>query len=278
MNCRGIKVLAIQLVAVFCQSFVALAEEQRDLTVDLCGIVTKTNFVEYMKYLDSIGFSAIQDKLNSGGNPEKQGGLRDAAWLMWEKDIVFPANDENLADWSPPTNAVVDSLLLEVRASGVLRFDLLKNGNVVANGEVGVFKSCGEPMVAFMHQQAERFATTTMLIKFQVAKRLDVSYLGAETNMLYITERGSLEDSVTYKNITLKIRYKDDSLSKHRKVIAEALMTAGVVTKFKVSNAPVLLFADDNAANGREKKNQRANVSMKDARNNCGKVLCDDSK
>jgi hypothetical protein len=96
--------------------------------------------------------------------------------------------------------------------------------------------------------------------------------------MLYITERGSLEDSLTYKNITLKIRYKDDSLSKHRKAIAEALMTAGVVTKFKVSNAPVLLFADDNAANGREKKNQRENVSMKDARNNCGKVLCDDSK
>ena len=235
MNCRGIKVFAILLVAVFCQSFVALADERRGLTVDLCGIVTKTNFAEYIKYLDSIGFSAIQDKLNSGGNPEKQGGLRDAAWLMWEKDIVFPANDENRVDWSLPTNAVVDSLLLEVRASGVLRFDLLKNGNVVANGEVGVFKSCGEPMVAFMHQQAERFATTTMLIKFQVAKRLDVSYLGAETNMLYITERGSLEDSVTYKNITLKIRYKDDSLSKHRKAIAEALMTAGAVTKPKAS-------------------------------------------
>ena len=67
------------------------------------------------------------------------------------------------------------------------------------------------------------------------------SILGVETNMLYITERGSLEDSLTYKNITLKIRYKDDSLSKHRKEIAEALMTAGVVTKFKVPNAPVLL-------------------------------------
>lgn len=71
MNCRGIKVLAILLVAVFCQSFVALADERRGLTVDLCGIVTKTNFVKYIKYLDSIGVSAIQDKLNSGGNPEK---------------------------------------------------------------------------------------------------------------------------------------------------------------------------------------------------------------
>ena len=56
MNCRGIKVFAILLVAVFCQSFVALADERRGLTVDLCGIVTKTNFVEYIKYLDSIGF------------------------------------------------------------------------------------------------------------------------------------------------------------------------------------------------------------------------------
>ena len=46
----------------------------------------------------------------------------------------------------------------------------------------------------------------------------------------------------------------------------------------QVSNAPVLLFADYNAANGREKKNPRENVSMKDARNDCGKVLCDDSK
>ena len=70
---------------------------------------------------------------------------------------------------------------------------------------------------------------------FTFAQRLDVSYLGAETNMLYITERGSLEDGVTYKNITLKIRYKDDSLSKHRKAIAEALMTAGAVTKPKAS-------------------------------------------
>ena len=235
MNRRGISALAIVLVVVFCWSVALLADERRGLTVDLNGIVTKTNFVEYLKYQDSIGFNAIQNKLNPDGNPLKESGLKDAAWLMWEKDIVFPANDENLADWSTPTNAVVDSLLLEVRASGVLRFDLLKNGNVVANGEVGVFKSCREPMVAFMHQQAERFATTTMLIKFQVAKRLDVSYLGAETNMLYITERGSLEDSVTYKNITLKIRYKDDSLSKHRKAIAEALMTAGAVTKPKAS-------------------------------------------
>ena len=50
-------------------------------------------------------------------------------------------------------------------------------------------------------------------------------------------------------------------------------MTAGVVTKFKVPNAPVLLFADDNAANGSEKKNSRENASVKDVRGDGGKVL-----
>jgi hypothetical protein len=63
--------------------------------------------------------------------------------------------------------------------------------------------------------------------------------------MLYITERGSLEDSLTYKNITLKIRYKDDSLSKHRKAIAEALMTAGAVTKPKASKVSVTIKRDE---------------------------------
>ena len=235
MNRRGISALAIVLVVVFCWSVALLADERRGLTVDLNGIVTKTNFVEYLKYQDSIGFNAIQNKLNPDGNPLKESGLKDAAWLMWEKDFAFPTKDENHADWSLPANVVADFLHLEVRAFDMLKFELLQTGTVVANGEVRVFKSCGEPMEAFMHQQAERFATTTMLIKFKVAKSLDVSYLGAETNMLYITERGSLEDSVTYKNITLKIRYKDDSLSKHRKAIAEALMTAGAVTKPKAS-------------------------------------------
>lgn len=51
----------------------------------------------------------------------------------------------------------------------------------------------------------------------------------------YITERGSREDSLTYKNITLNIRYTDDSLAKHRKAIAVALMNAGAVTKPKAS-------------------------------------------
>ena len=72
--------------------------------------------------------------------------------------------------------------------------------------------------------------------------------------MLYITERGSLEDSLTYKNITLKIRYKDDSLSKHRKAIAAALMTAGTATKPRNPNAPVSVRAADKDAMEDEKK------------------------
>ena len=50
-------------------------------------------------------------------------------------------------------------------------------------------------------------------------------------------------------------------------------MTAGVVTKFKVPNVPDLLFADDNAANGSDKKNSRENASVKDVRGDGGKVL-----
>ena len=253
MNRRGISVLAILLV-VFCWGVALLADERRGLTADLNGIVTKTNFVEYIEYLDSIGFIAIQSKLNPDGNPLRERGLNDAAWLMWEKDIAFPANNGNRADWRSPTSVVADSLLLDVRASDLLRFDLLQTGAVVANGEVRVFKSCGESMEAFMHELAARFAATTMLIKFQVANHLDVSYFGAETNMLYITERGSLEDSVTHKNITLKIRYKDDSLSKHRKAIAAALMTAGTATKSRESNAPVSVRAADKEAMEDEKK------------------------
>ena len=239
MNRRGISALAIVLVVVFCWSVALLADERRGLTVDLNGIVTKTNFVEYLKYQDSIGFNAIQNKLNPDGNPLKESGLKDAAWLMWEKDIAFPTKDENHADWSLPANVVADFLHLEVRAFDMLKFELLQTGTVVANGEVRVFKSCGEPMVAFMHQQAERFATTTMLIKFQVAKRLDVSYLGAETNMLYITERGSLEDSVTYKNIILKIRYKpvkSSAIKQSQKILWKSFMNC-IATNIRLTKS-----------------------------------------
>ena len=46
--------------------------------------------------------------------------------------------------------------------------------------------------------------------------------------------------------LTLKIRYKDNSLSDRRKAIAEALMTAGAVTKPKASNVSVTIKTDEN--------------------------------
>ena len=94
--------------------------------------------------------------------------------------------------------------------------------------------------------------------------------------MLYITERGSLEDSVTYKNITLKIRYKDDSLSKHRKAIAEALMTAGTVTKLRESNAQIPVVADDNIANEYDRAKLKKRVGARDLLSDSGKVSGDD--
>ena len=100
-----------------------------------------------------------------------------------------------------------------------------------------------------VRQEAEAIDKEIMrLASGNYVNNLEVSYLGAATNMLYITERGSLEDSVTHKNITLKIRYKDDSLAKHRKAIAAALMTAGTVTKLRESNAQIPVVADDNIA------------------------------
>ena len=75
--------------------------------------------------------------------------------------------------------------------------------------------------------------------------------------------------------VSLKSLMSMSSVRQEAEVIDEEIMR---LSKSQVSNAPVLLFADYNAANGREKKNPRENVSMKDARNDCGKVLCDDSK
>ena len=102
------------------------------------------------------------------------------------------------------------------------------------------YYSCRKQKEAFLNKYSgPANSSKSPLFSFSLVQRLDVSYLGAETNMLYITERGSLEDSLTYKNITLKIRYKDNSLSDHRKAIAEALMTVGVVLKPLASNASI---------------------------------------
>ena len=80
---------------------------------------------------------------------------------------IKPDFDLNIMKQGQDLYDITSRVLLGMR--DVLKFDLLQTGTVVANGEVRVFKSCGEPMEAFMHQQAERFVTTTMQIKFQVA-------------------------------------------------------------------------------------------------------------
>lgn len=247
--------------------------KHESLNVGLSAMVMKTNMVEFLSYQRSIGLTTMQNKLTPNGCSLLDAGLENMAWVMWQKDIVFPSNDVDCAGWRCPASLAVDTLRFYVQRSDALRFDILKGDMVIANCDATVFNTCSEQIESFMYSHAKRFSNSNMPLHFRLLNNLEVSYLGAETNMLYITERGSLEDSLTYKNITLKIRYKDNSLSDHRKAIAEALMTAGVVTKFQVPNAPVLLFADDNAANGSEKKNSRENASVKDVRGDGGKVL-----
>ena len=264
---------AIVLLSVFFWSSSAFSYDQRGLETNLCSIVMKSNMVEFLSYQRSIGLMKMQNKLTPNGFSLLDAGLENMAWVMWQKDIVFPSNDVDCARWRCPADLAVDALRFDVQRLDASRFDMLKDDMVIANCEATVFNTCSEQIESFMYPHAMQFINSNMPLHFRLLNNLEVSYLGAATNMLYITERGSLEDSVTHKNITLKIRYKDDSLSKHRKAIAEALMTAGVVTKFKVPNAPVLLFADDNAANGSEKKNSRENASVKDVRGDGGKVL-----
>ena len=99
-----------------------------------------------------------------------------------------------------------------------LAFDILKGDMVIANCDATVFNTCSEQIESFIYPYAKRFSNSNMPLHFHLLNNLEVSYLGAETNMLYITERGSLEDSLTYKNITLKIRYKDNSLTIERRL------------------------------------------------------------
>jgi hypothetical protein len=180
----------------------------------------------------------MQDKFVANRSSLLDAGLKDAVWVMWQRDIVIPFNDVCCTEWRCPTNASINSLRLDVRQLDVSRFDVLNASSVIANAEVSVFNIHADKVQSFINSFARRCIGNAPLA-MNLLGGLDVSYLGAETNMLYITERGSLEDSVTYKNITLKIRYKDDSLSKHRKVIAEALMTAGAVAKPKASKVSV---------------------------------------
>ena len=218
---------------------------QQEVSLSVNGISIKTNVVEFQTYLDTIGFHAIRKSLAPGGTLVWKMGVQDAVWVMWQRDIVIPFNDVCCTEWRCPTNASINSLRLDVRQLDASRFDVLNASSVIANAEVSVFNTYADKLQFFINSFARRCIGNAPLA-MNLLDSLDVSYLGAETNMLYITERGSLEDSLTYKNITLKIRYKDNSLSKHRKAIAEALMTAGAVTKPKASKVSVTIRRDEN--------------------------------
>ena len=230
---------AIVLLSVFFWSSSAFSYDQRGLETNLCSIVMKSNMVEFLSYQRSIGLMTMQNKLTPNGCSLLDAGLENMAWVMWQKDIVFPSNDVDCAGWRCPASLAVDTLRFYAQRSDALRFDILKGDMVIANCDATVFNTCSEQIESFMYPHAKRFSNSNMPLHFRLLNNLEVSYLGAETNMLYITERGSLEDSLTYKNITLKIRYKDNSLSDHRKAIAEALMTAGAALKPLVPNASV---------------------------------------
>ncbi len=229
----------IVLLSVFFWSSSVFSYDQRGLETKLCSIVMKSNMVEFLSYQRSIGLMTMQNKLTPNGCSLLDAGLENMAWVMWQKDIVFPSNDVDCAGWRCPASLAVDTLRFYVQRSDALRFDILKGDMVIANCDATVFNTCREQIESFMYPYAKRFSNSNMPLHFRLLNNLEVSYLGAETNMLYITERGSLEDSLTYKNITLKIRYKDNSLSDHRKAIAEALMTAGAVAKSKASKVSV---------------------------------------
>ena len=69
---------------------------------------------------------------------------------------------------------------------------------------------------------------------------------------------------LTYKNITLNIRYTDDSLAKHRKAIAVALMNAGAVLKPRNPQAPASGQASGKeAVDGEKKKDLKENAETR---------------
>ena len=232
---NGKVALVTAVVTYWCLALSATGQQEVSFGPGL--IVTKTNAVEFQNYLDSIGFQAIQNTLGQNGTMLWKIGLQDAAWVMWQKGIVFTSNDVNCAEWRCPANVSVNSLRLNVCQLDASRFKVFNASVLVADAEVGVFNTYADKMNAFINSFARRCIGNAPLA-MNLLDTLEVAYLGSETNMLYITERGSLEDSLTYKNITLKIKYKDDSFSNHRKAIAEALMKAGAVTKSGATSVP----------------------------------------
>ena len=236
-------ITTILVGVILCLGSLLSANDHKKVVINMNEF--KVSEKEFKAYLDSTGLGVMM----SNDKGELIGGLfwNDAAWIMWQKNIFLPTNDFDRAEWRWSTNVVAGNLQMQECESKAPFFDIFFAGDVIAKGEVKQYDSCRKQKEAFLNKYSgPANSSRSPLFSFSLVQRLEVSYLGAETNMLYITERGSLEDSLTYKNITLKIRYKDDSLSKHRKAIAEALMTAGVVLKPKASKVSVTIRTDEN--------------------------------
>lgn len=227
MEFKANRIANIVFSILLCGSAGGAIAQQRGLVIDWG--VAKTNNTDFQHYLDSIDFRAIQASLDQNSDIVWKMGVQDAAWLMWEKNIVFPSNEMEHAVWRWPVNVAVDSQLFDIRASSNQLFNIFNAGRMIASGEVNVFNTCREQMESFVEFYARRCIGSAPLA-LSLVNRLDVSYLGMERNMLYITERDSREDTLTYKNITLKIRYGDDSMLMKRKEIVVAIMNAGAVS------------------------------------------------
>ena len=244
-----------------CEKIALLADDHKKVVVNIKEF--KDSEKEFKSYLDSTGLGAMM----SNDKGELIGGLfwSDAAWIMWQKNIFLPTNDSDRAEWRWPTNVPVGKLQTQVCASKAPLFDILIAGDVIAKGEVKQYNSYREQRESFLNKYSgPANSSRPPSFIFTFAQRLDVSYLGAETNMLYITERGSRDDSLTYKNITLNIRYTDDSLAKHRKAIAVALMNAGAVLKPRDHIDSVSgRVADKEAVEGEKKKDLKENAETR---------------
>ena len=261
MECNKSVMTTILAGVILSWGLLLSADDHKQIVIDMKEFKVSEN--EFQAYLDSTGLGAMM----SNDQGELIGGLfwSDAAWIMWQKNIFLPTNDSDRAEWRWPTNVPVGKLQTQVCASKAPLFDILIAGDVIAKGEVKQYNSYREQRESFLNKYSgPANSSRPPSFIFTFAQRLDVSYLGAETNMLYITERGSREDSLTYKNITLNIRYTDDSLAKHRKAIAVALMNAGAVLKPRNPQAPASGRASGKeAVDGEKKKDLKENAETR---------------
>ena len=220
------KVVIMFAIAICCRH--GLSVDQPEIILpSINGMPLKTDMSDFERYLDAMGFKSIENQVEA---PMPKMMLGEAAWLMWERDIVFPSNDMDCAEWRHPIGLDVVKLKMVIRERDSARFDLIRGSVVIANCEVRAFNTCCEQVKAFLLRYATRLCCSAP-VKFSILNNLESSYIGPQTNMLYITERGSREDSLIYKNITLKVKYVDDSVLKYRKEIVTSLMRDGTVLK-----------------------------------------------